>query len=136
MINIRSKGPAVVLSHTGLKSVCPSARNADDKTVRRISEVGGLIGVALFRPALCEDDSVHAFVKAVRKVVEITGHVKSVSLGSDWDGSVGVQITSDRVHILSAALMDLGNFTKQEVECILFTNVNSFFQRVLPSAAT
>lgn len=129
------KGPATILSHTGLKSVCQGSRNAEDETVRRISNDGGLIGVALFWPAMCGDDSVHSFVKTVRKVVEIVGHVESVALGSDWDGSVGVQITSDRVHILSAALMDPGNFTKQDVERILFANVNSFFQRALPSAA-
>lgn len=84
---------------------------------------------------MCGEDSVLSFVRTVQKVVEITGQVGSVALGSDWDGSVGVQITSDRVQILAAALMDLGNFTEDDVERILFTNVYSFFQRTLPPAA-
>lgn len=125
-------GPAVMMSHTGLRSVCESVRNVDDETIQRIANVGGIMGIALFRPAICGNDSVASFVRTVQRVVHITGTVGNVALGSDWDGNVMIQITSDRVDILSAALINIGNFSREEVERIMFDNVKDFFMRSLP----
>lgn len=128
-------GPAIVLSHTGVRAVCDHTRNADDETLKHISRAGGLIGVGLFGPALCGDDWVVSFVKTVQHVANLTGGVDAIAVGSDWDGSVEVVVPSDRTDVLARALLSLGNFSEEEVQQILYVNALRYFQNVLPASS-
>lgn len=127
-------GPAVLLSHTGVKAVCGSPRNAEDETLRRIAEVGGIIGVGFYAPAVCGDDWVLSFVRSVRHVVDVTGGIDAVALGSDWDGTVEAMVPADQTGVLVDALLTIGNFSEQDVERILFSNAIRFLRDSLPVA--
>lgn len=135
--------PAVLLSHTGVTGVCNHSRNVDDALLRRIVDAGGLIGIALFRPALCGDDLVASFVDSVRHVVRVTGgNVGAVALGSDWDGTVEAVVTAEETEVLAAALLNSseeeggsgGGFSEEEVRRILFENALAFLSKSLPTA--
>jgi len=121
-----------MISHTGLQAVCPSERNLADEGMRRISAAGGLIGIALFQPALCGGDIIGSFVRSVRHAATQLGGVDSLALGSDWDGKVHTSVSAADTHILSAALQAVGNFSQWEVEKIMFKNAHQFFRNSLP----
>lgn len=123
-----------MLSHTGINAVCESPRNAEDRTIKRIVAAGGLIGVGLFKPALCGDDVTLSYVKSVRHVADLIGDVNSIALGSDWDGCVHVATSPAQTHVLSSALLAIGNFSHAQVEKIMFTNALSFLKRAMPMA--
>ena len=122
-----------MISHTGVKAVCPSQRNLGDELITRIARAGGLIGVALFRPALCGGDIIESFVHSVEHVSQISGGVGSLALGSDWDGSVFTAVSAADTHILSASLMEIGNFSHDDVTRIMYKNAYEFFLRFLPN---
>ena len=42
----------IVVSHTGVKGACDSARNLDDDLMKRIAAKGGLIGIGYWEPEL------------------------------------------------------------------------------------
>lgn len=116
-----------MLSHTGLQSVCPSKRNLADEQLRKISESGGLIGIALFEPAQCGGDIIGSFVRTVLHAARVLGGVNSIALGSDWDGTVKTVSAAD-TYLLSAALLEMGNFSEESVRKILFENSKDFLK--------
>ena len=61
-----------VVSHTGVKGDCNSPRNLSDAEVKGIAATGGVIGIALFEPAVCgarfEDTA-----RAMRYLADLVG---------------------------------------------------------------
>lgn len=125
-------GPAVIISHTGLHAVCPSQRNLPDDHMKRIAAAGGLVGIALFEPALCGGDIVGSFVRTVSHAADVLGGIDSIALGSDWDGGIQTSVSAKDTQVLAAALIRVGNFSESDVRKIMFENVNTFFRRFLP----
>eukprot|EP00177_Eucheuma_denticulatum_P007844 GFKZ01014281.1.p1 GENE.GFKZ01014281.1~~GFKZ01014281.1.p1 ORF type:complete len:207 (-),score=16.27 GFKZ01014281.1:1868-2488(-) len=133
ILNLESKErPALFISHTGLKSVCPSSRNLADEHMQRIADVGGLIGITLFEPALCGGDIIRSFVETVSHAAKVLGGVDSIALGSDWDGSITTSVSASDTHLLSSALLKAGNFTEEDVRKIMFENAMGALRRMLP----
>lgn len=100
--------------------------------MKRIADAGGLIGIALFEPALCGGDIIGSFVKTVSHAAKVLSGVDSIALGSDWDGSISTSVSASDTHLLSSALLKLGNFTAEEVRKILFDNALGALRRMLP----
>lgn len=100
--------------------------------MKRITEAGGLIGVALFEPALCGGDIIGSFVRTVSHAAHVLGGVHSIALGSDWDGGIVTSVSAKDTHVLASALIRVGNFSEEQVRKILFENAASFFRRSLP----
>lgn len=122
-----------MLSHTGAKSVCNTSRNLEDDILRLVVSSGGIIGIALFPPAICGDDLIKSFVESVKHIINLAGGVGSIALGSDWDGSVTVAVTPDRVDVLAAALIEVGGLERRDVERVMYENAVEFFKRSLPA---
>lgn len=120
--------PPILLSHTGLSEVCLHPRNYPLDLLRLIVQRGGLIGVALFRPALCGEDTVMSFVRTVSYLKRELG-INSVALGSDWDGAVHMHISAADAQVLAEALRVHTNFTEDDVRKIMYENVHSFFDK-------
>lgn len=138
----------MLLSHTGVYSQCNSVRNADDDLIRRVAAANGLIGVTMFRPALCGPDIIVSFAQTVRRAVDaINNHsgpgeagggnagVNALALGSDWDGFVETAVSSDRTDVLAAALRDTAGFSHDEVARIMYGNARRFLEANLPSVS-
>lgn len=119
----------VVVSHTGVRATCPGGRNLSDEQLRRIAEGGGLVGIALFRQAVCGPDA-SATARAIRHAVDVMG-VEHVALGSDFDGAVTTPFDVTGLPLLVPALRGQG-FTAREIEAILGGNVRDFLLANLP----
>lgn len=87
-------GRPVVLSHNGLQHFFPHEYNLSDAEVRRIHELGGVIGLILSKrwlrsPEHCHysgGDGIHELVEVMRYMRDLTGDVSAIAIGTDFDG--------------------------------------------------
>ncbi len=120
---------AVVVSHTGVRGTCESPRNLRDEHIDAIADSGGIIGVALFRGAVCGDalaDTVHA----MRYVADRVG-VEHVALGSDFDGAVRTPIDASGLVLVTQALQE-AQFSEPEIKLIMGGNAIRILRELLP----
>lgn len=120
------------ISHTGIRAVCESPRNLDDDHMLKISNAGGLIGIAIFDAVHCGGDLIGSFVRSVSHAATVLGGVESLALGSDWDGNVLTSVSAADTGLLSSALLGMGNFSESDVRKMMFGNVKDFLTRNLP----
>jgi microsomal dipeptidase-like Zn-dependent dipeptidase len=123
-----TSGP-VLVTHTGVDSVCPSPRNLTDEQIRRIVERGGLIGIG-YDPFFNCELGIPAIVKSIRYVVEHFG-VAYVALGSDFDGTIFAPFDTSGLALLTEALIKDG-FTPEEIRMVTGINVINFLLHNLP----
>ncbi|MFT5484087.1 MAG: membrane dipeptidase [Halieaceae bacterium] len=122
-------GRPVILSHGGIKSACPSPRNLDDELMKALAEHGGLLGVGFWDSAVC-DFSPDGIAATMRRAVEIMG-IDHVAMGSDYDGSVEVAMTSNELVALTDALRRV-DFSDEDIAQIMGGNTRDFFLHYLP----
>lgn len=97
----------VIVSHTGLHSHCPVTRNLPDELMLRVAETGGVIGMGYWGDVTCGDVTPAGIAEMIAAAVEVLGE-DHVSLGSDYDGSVGTGFDTSELPALTQALMDEG----------------------------
>jgi membrane dipeptidase len=119
----------LVVSHTGVRGVCPGVRNISDRHIRMISEKGGVIGIGYFSTATC-GETMGAIVRSIRYAVDRAG-VRHVGLGSDYDGLVSVPFDATGMVYLADALLKEG-FSEEEVGLIMGGNVLRLLRETLP----
>ncbi len=110
----------LVVSHTGLYGACPSARNLPDDMMVKIAETGGVIGIGFWRTAIC-DTSPAGIAVTIKAAIDLLG-VDHVSLGSDFDGSVGTAFDSSQLSVVTAALLDAG-LTEDQIRKVMGENM-------------
>jgi membrane dipeptidase len=134
VVTPRFVGPCLLLSHTGLRSVCDSERNVDDDHLRMISAADGIVGIALFYPALCDkDDLLGSFVKSVVHAIRTIG-VEHVAVGSDFDGGVHTSVDASDMRVIFAALVHFGGLSALEAHSVIYQNSLNFFRKCLPKS--
>lgn len=119
----------IIVSHTGVRGACKSARNMSDARMRAIADKGGLIGIGFWPGAVC-DSTPEGVAKSLRYAADLVG-VDHVALGSDYDGSTTVKFDASE----SAALVDAmaaARFSDEEIAKIAGGNVLRFFAAHLP----
>ena len=119
----------VVVSHTGVRSICESPRNLSDDQIRAIAKGGGVIGLGLFPDFMC-GEKIDDTVKAMRHVADLVG-VKHVALGSDWDGATTTMVDASGAVLVTEALMKAG-FSDDDIYSIMGGNVLRVLREVLP----
>jgi len=119
----------VILSHTGFKGVCDSARNVDDALMVEIARAGGLIGVGFWDGAVC-DASPKGVVRAIRHGIDLVG-VDHVALGSDYDGATLVHFDASEIAVLTQTMLD-ARLTEEEIRKVMGGNALRFFSTWLP----
>ena len=121
-------GP-VLISHTGVKSVCDNQRNLSDEHLIEIGKRNGLIGIGLWETAVCGTDAA-ATARSIRYVADKIG-VDKVALGSDFDGATKTHFDVTGLPLIVDAL-EKEKFTRQENEMIMGGNIRDFFLHNLP----
>jgi microsomal dipeptidase-like Zn-dependent dipeptidase len=121
----------VIVSHTGVKGTCDSARNLDDARMKRIAATGGLIGIGYWDGAVC-DPSPASIVKAIRYAVDLVG-AEHVALGSDYDGGTTVAFDTSEIAVLTGEMRKAG-FSEEEIAGVMGGNVVRLLRRMLPPA--
>lgn len=119
----------VLVSHTGVKAVCPSNRNLTDDQIRAIAKSGGVIGVGFWADALCEV-SFRSVARTLRHLIQVGGPGVA-ALGSDWDGFVTTVRDAAGLGELTGVLLKEG-FTDDEIRGVMGGNALGFFARELP----
>ncbi len=101
----------LVVSHTGLRSVCDVHRNFPDDLMAEIvangaDQGGGVIGIGYWADVTC-DDSPDGIARVIMAAIDEIGE-DHVSLGSDFDGSVATAFDTSELAALTDALLRAG----------------------------
>jgi membrane dipeptidase len=123
----KSEHPLVV-SHTGVHSICPSTRNLTDDQIDAIGDTNGIIGV-MFEPSnirpdgkLNKNTSIKTIVDHIDYIIQRIG-IDHIGLGSDFDGAIMIDSLDhvSKLPILIKFLKKEG-LTKNSIEKIAFRN--------------
>lgn len=119
----------VVVSHTGFKGHCDTARNISDELMQRIAAKGGLIAVGYWDGAVCGTHP-RKVVEAMQYGAQLVG-VDHLSLGSDYDGTVTTAFDTSELIALTHAMLAAG-FSESDIRKIMGGNMLAFLQNQLP----
>ena len=122
-------GP-VVISHTGFKGHCDTARNISDSLMQQIADKGGLIAVGYWDGAVCGANP-KAVVDAMKYGLELVGE-DHISLGSDFDGTVTTGFDTSELAALTQEMLNQ-NFTEAQIRKIMGENMLRLLKAQLPS---
>ncbi len=123
--------PGMVVSHIGIQETCERGeRNLHARHIKKIAQHGGLIGIGLWKGAMCGTD-VGKTVDAIEAVKKLLGNVDSITVGSDFDGAVQSHFDATGMPLLTQALQSRG-FTDQEIRQIMGENLRDFLLAHLP----
>ena len=123
--------PGLVVSHIGIQETCARGeRNLQNRHIKRIAKHGGLIGIGLWKGAMCGKD-VGKTVDAIEAVKNLLGNVDSIAVGSDFDGAVKTHFDATGMPLLTQALRSRG-YTDQEIRQIMGENLRDFLLAHLP----
>ena len=120
----------IVLSHTGLRGACDSARNIEDDLARRIAAQGGVIGIGYWAGAIC-DSTPAGIIRTIRYGIDLLG-ADHVGLGSDYDGAVPTDFDTSEIAVLTEEMRKAG-FTEEEIFKVMGGNVIRVFRENLPA---
>lgn len=121
----------IVVSHTGIHSACPTARNIDDARMRAIAERGGLIGIGYWEGAVCEIEPA-GVVRSIRHAIELVG-IDHVALGSDYDGGTTVTFDTSELAVLTHEMHAQG-MEEADIRAVMGGNLVRFLRAGLPQS--
>lgn len=96
----------IVISHTGIDGHCKSERNIPDDLMVDIAKTGGIVGIGFWADVIC-DASPDGIAAALIAAIDLVG-VDHVGLGSDFDGTVPVELDVSEMAAITQALLNAG----------------------------
>ncbi len=120
----------VVVSHTGVKGACDTARNISDERMKRIAAKGGVIGIGYWDAAVCTTTP-GGVVASIRYAIDLLGE-DHVALGSDYDGGTTVEFDTAELAVLTQEMMNAG-FTEGEIHKVMGGNTVRLLRSLLPA---
>ncbi|MEM9234244.1 MAG: membrane dipeptidase, partial [Pseudomonadota bacterium] len=122
----------VIVSHTGIRSKCDTARNVSDDLLAAVARKGGLIGIGFWDDAIC-DATPDGIASMIIHGVETFG-VDAIALGSDFDGTVPTYIDVSQLAAITDALMRAG-MSDTDIRKVMGENQIRFFLEQLPQGS-
>ncbi len=119
----------VVVSHTGVRGTCDNRRNLDDARLRAVADAGGVVGIGLWKTAICGARA-EDWARSVRHALDVAGP-DHVALGSDWDGAVGTIVDAAGTVRLTEALLGTG-LSKADIRRVMGDNAVRLLRATLP----
>lgn len=126
---LKNSSRPVVMSHTGIKGICPTERNISEKLMKQITRQGGLIAIGFWSKAIC-DISPRGIVKAIRYGIDKFG-VDHIALGSDFDGAVRTALDASELAVLTHTMLEEG-MSEMEIRKVMGENSLRFLKQYLP----
>ncbi len=117
-----------VVSHTGFKGYCNTARNFTDDLMEAIAAKGGLIAVGFWEEAICTPTP-DGIARAIDYGIKLVGE-DHVVIGSDWDGSTE-SLTAPDFPLITQSLQKLGH-TEATIRKVMGENSVRYLQAWLP----
>ncbi|MBL1436290.1 MAG: membrane dipeptidase [Rhodobacteraceae bacterium] len=96
----------IILSHSGMRSVCDVKRNIPVDLMQRIAATGGVIGIGYWQDVTCDNSPAGVARSILAATNELGGD--AVSLGSDFDGSVATTFDTSELAAITQELLNLG----------------------------
>lgn len=119
----------VMISHTGVRSLCETPRNISDELMARIAERGGLIGIGFWADVVCYDTPA-GIARAIAYAADMFG-VEAIALGSDFDGTITTRFDASELAVLTDSLLGLG-MEEDDIRAVMGGNAVRFFIEHLP----
>ena len=119
----------VIVSHTGVHGHCQNRRNYPDDLMQAIAATGGVIGMGYWAEAAC-DDSPDGIAASIKAALAVVGE-DHVSLGSDFDGSVGTTFDTSELAALTDALLRAG-VSEPQIRKVMGENMLRVLRTRLP----
>jgi len=119
----------ILISHSGVKGTCNNVRNLSDKHLKQIAETGGVVGIAMFKQAIC-GTQVSDVAKAIKYSVDLIG-IEHVGLGSDFDGAIASVFDVTGFPQIVDELLKL-NMSEKDIRLIMGENVKRVLLENLP----
>jgi membrane dipeptidase len=119
----------VFVSHAGLRGTADNQRNLSDDQARGVAATGGVIGIAMFTPAVA-GPRVEDTAAAIRYGADLVG-VQHLALGTDFDGAVRTPTDVTGLVLLTQALLREG-FGEPEIAMVMGGNVQRVLRQTLP----
>ena len=110
----------IVLSHSGIRSVCDVKRNIPVELMQRIAATGGVVGIGYWQEVTC-DNSPEGVARSIIAATEALGG-DAVSLGSDFDGAVATTFDTSELAAITQALLKLG-MEEEEISKVMGENM-------------
>lgn len=127
-----AKGPRVFCSHAGAAALSARWRNLEDSVLRRVAELGGVVGV-IFGTIYLGGRRMEDLARHLEHVLKVCGE-DAVAFGSDFDGSVplprGMRDARDLPRV-AELLLERGH-PERVVEKVAGGNLIRFFRETLP----
>ncbi|MBI1235477.1 MAG: peptidase M19 [Alphaproteobacteria bacterium] len=123
-------GAPLIVSHTGVRSLCETPRNIPDALLAEIAARGGLIGIGFWADVTC-DDSPAGIARVIAHAADTFG-VEAVALGSDYDGSITATFDASELAALTDALL-AGGMSEAGIRAVMGENQIRFFLEHLPA---
>lgn len=119
----------IVVSHTGFKGHCDTARNIADDLMKGIAANGGLIAVGYWDGAVCGNRP-QDVVAAIKYGLNLVGE-DHISLGSDFDGTVTTAFDTSELVAITDEMLKAG-FSETQIRKIMGGNMQLFLENYLP----
>jgi membrane dipeptidase len=119
----------IVVSHTGFKGHCDTARNISDELMIKIANAGGLIAVGFWPGAVCGTSPLK-IVEAIEYGISLVG-AEHVSLGSDFDGAVETSFDASEMAVLTHTML-ARNIPEDVIRKVMGGNMLRFLEQNLP----
>ena len=124
-----------IATHSASISIAKHPRNLTDEQFMRISASGGVVGIPLVGPHLCDVSTRRAAIADVINHIEyflgLDGQ-HTVCLGCDFDGTDSLPVEIDSIATLYrlADAMSARNFSDELIGAIFYQNAYNFLKRM------
>lgn len=135
---IKTSEQPIVASHSNARAVCKNVRNLTDDMLKKIADVGGMVGATYVNDFVFEDkngaqDLLDGLILHIRHIKNVAG-VDAIALGSDFDGAEKDETLSDASKVpLLVQRLEKEGFITEEIEKITYKNALRVFKNCLKS---
>ena len=125
----------IIATHSNANSIAVHPRNLTDAQFTKIKQSGGIVGISLAKPHLCDKN------RAVATIDDIIDHIEyflgldgqhTVCLGCDFDGiempPEGIESVADLYKLADA--MSAKNFSDELIHAIFYQNAQNFLKKL------